>query len=57
MSKPRKHMNDGNDEALCGRIILDKTTLIDDVDDITCPQCVAKLLAIAEGQDHADDQV
>ena len=49
MSKPRKHMDDGTGQALCGRIVLDKTMIIDDVDTVTCPQCLKKMNEMIEG--------
>jgi hypothetical protein len=45
-------MNDGNDESLCGRIILDKTMIVDDVELVTCPQCLQKMHEEIEGKDH-----
>lgn len=39
MSKPRKHLSDRNGLARCGRIVLDKTSIVKSRDEVTCPQC------------------
>ena len=49
MSKPRKHMDDGLGQALCGRIILDKTVIVEDCEKVTCPQCLQEMQKLIEG--------
>lgn len=42
MSKPRKHLAAQKDgEPLCGRFVLDRTTITNVLQDVTCPQCRA----------------
>lgn len=39
MSKPRKHLQNARGDALCGKTVLDRTTIVIDPLEASCPRC------------------
>lgn len=57
MSKPRRHMATMTGDALCGRYVLDRTTVRDNPQLVTCKQCLQKMTETQfDEADHRDPE-